>query len=168
MTIACITRPASSQRQIEKTSGLKLDLLGERPQSNISLPIHPGSEGYLAKTAGSKIFWIALLTLVVAPVIWVIAKRHQISRSLSTHGEVLLAMTALASVWVPSSAGLYYYEHNVNENFSTYAKSLWSMLVYISGGFQSRSPLTSNGEVVSVLAIITGVGVACWFTAELN
>jgi hypothetical protein len=156
-----------NRKQVEKTSGLKLDLLGARPPANISLPIHPGSEQFLAITAGSKLFWIALLTLAVAPAVWVIAKRHQISRSLSTHGEVLLAMTALASVWILSSAGLYYYEHNVNENFSTYAKSLWSMLVYISGGFQSRSPLTSNGEVVSVLSIITGVGVACWFTAEL-
>jgi len=155
------------RKEIEKTSGVKLDLLGARPPANIFIPIHNAGEQYLAVTTGPTLLWIALLTAAAVAIASVINKRHQISSSLSAHGEVLLATTALASVWVVGSGGLYYCEHNVNENFSTYPKSLWSMLVYISGGFQSRSPLTSNGEVVSVLAIITGVGVACWFTAEL-
>jgi TRAP transporter TAXI family solute receptor len=156
-----------NREQIERRAGLKLDLLGARPPSNVAIPTHRASEHYLAIPADPRLFWIALLTAIAVAITWGIAKRHQISRSLSAHGEVLLALTALACVWAISSFGLYYYEHNLNETFSSYPKSLWSMLVYISGGFQSRSPLTSNGEVVSVLAIIVGVGVACWFTAEL-
>jgi len=167
-TVAALLRILFSDRkEIERASGLKLDLLGARPPTNVAIPIHRESEHYLAITEVPRLLWIALLTVVVVAIALGVAKRRQITRSLSAHGEVLLALTALASVWVVSSAGLYYYEHNFNENFSTYAKSLWSMLVYISGGFQSRSPLTSNGQVVSVFAIIIGVGVACWFTAEL-
>lgn len=157
----------SGRKEVERASGLKLELLGLRPPATVAIPVTSASEHYLATAAGPQLLWIALLTAIAVAIAWGVTKRRQLSRSLSTHGEVMLALIALVSVWAVSSAGLYYYEHNVNENFSTYAASLWSMLVYISGGFQSRSPLTSNGEVVSVFAIITGVGVACWFTAEL-
>jgi hypothetical protein len=74
----------------------------------------------------------------------------------------------LLFVWLCLSFGLFYYEHNVNENFADIRGSMWSVLVYISGGFQTRAPITSGGEKVAVVGVIVGVAFVAWLIADLT
>lgn len=83
------------------------------------------------------------------------------------HSGLLLPLGLMGMAWIAGSAGLYVFEGGVNEYFDSFPLSLWSVLVYVSGGFQARTPLTSGGQVVAVLIVVFGVGLVAWFTGEL-
>ena len=156
----------SERKEIERSAGVRMDLIGILPLSQ-SFPIHPGSRPWLRNAGNNQALVLITIALAFAFCVVVFIKQRHIRRSMAVHGELLLGVLTLALVWLLSSTGLYYFERNFNENFSTFPKAVWSMLVYVSGGFQSRSPVTHGGEVVSVFAIVVGVGVVAWFTAQL-
>ena len=156
----------ANRKGIESDAGVRMDLLGTSPPPGLSLPIHPVSRSYLGSGTRFQGGWLALVILLLLLAGFVILNRRRIRHSLAGREKLLLGGVTLASTWLMSAGGLYYYEHNVNENFSTFPKSAWSLLVYVSGGFQSRSPLTGGGELVSVFSIILGIGMVSWFIAE--
>ena len=150
---------------IEAEGRVRLDLLGTL--TSVAIPAHQSSLRFLSKPAHPVMILVLIGFAASLLVIATYTKRRHIRRSLSGHEEIILGIVVLVGLWFSSAGALYYYEHNINESFSSYSGSLWSVLVYISGGFQKRSPVTRSGEAVSVIAIIIGVGVIAWFTGTL-
>jgi hypothetical protein len=156
----------SGRKEIESSAGVHMDLLGILPATQ-TFPLHERSRTLLRSGGNSQTFVLITIAGVFVGCVIVFIKQRHIRRSMAGHGELLLGGLTLMIVWLLSSAGLYYFERNFNENFANFPKAVWSMLVYVSGGFQSRSPVTRGGEVVSVIAIVVGMGVVAWFTAQL-
>jgi TRAP transporter TAXI family solute receptor len=160
----------SDRKDVEAEADVKLDALETMLVQVSSLPLYP-----LTRIPPSRLptIWIASLILILlAGLISVFyVKRAALQRVFYTEPggqERLLPIVVVGViVWLLGSGGLYYTEHHVNENFDSFAKSAWSMLVYVAGGFQTRVPITRGGEVVAVFSIVFGLGLIAWFTAEL-
>jgi len=166
--VALILRILESDRnELTETSGLKLNLLDTVDVSSAPLPLHGACLQHLRR--GGRFSWLLLAGLGCAAALLAILafKRTHIRRSITGHVELLLGVTVLLAVWLGAATALYLNERYVNENFSTFGKSLWSVLVYVSGGFQTRAPMTRNGEIAAVIAITVGVSVVAWFVAQL-
>jgi uncharacterized protein len=154
--------------ELQQRVGVHLDLLGRAPPANLNIPINATSRPYLANTVSHTWLVIVLLLVILGCGLAVgVFHRHRLRRTIAIHTKIILSIIIAVAAYIVSVVGLYRYEGNVNENFATLGKSAWSLLVYISGGFQSRVPLTSGGETVAVVAIICGVAIIAWFIAQL-
>lgn len=157
-----------SQRQaIEKKLSIHLNLLNGWDADRFHVPV---AAGITTNEYGNrKVFFLYILVALLACVLIValLRRRQALGRVIAKRSELFFAFSILAFVLVFSSLGLYEFEHAINENFETVPKSVFSFLVYISGGFTSRAPITRGGEIVAIIAILMGVGVFAWFTATL-
>jgi TRAP transporter TAXI family solute receptor len=162
---AIVSALRTHQNEIERAAGVKLDLIGT------SLPfethIHPSARVLQAR--GDQNLWLfaAPTMVLLALVSWLAVKKRQLIRHrLSALADLILGLAILVTTCFAGAFGLYHFEQHVNENFATVPKAIWSVLVYLSGGFQSRAPLTRAGEAVAVSIIVIGVGVFAWFIAH--
>jgi TRAP transporter TAXI family solute receptor len=152
-----------NQKSIETRFGSRLALLGTVSPKDAALPLHEG----IARA--SRLSLPAFPPLLVIPALGVFLglAAWYFRRKFAAHGQLVLAAVILIGVWLSSAFTLYLLEHNVNENFRTIRSSLWSLLVYVSGGLSSRAPITRQGEVVAIVAIVGGVGTFAWFVGAL-
>lgn len=159
------------QRDIEKRLGLGLGLLWYRLPISNAIATHPLVERYRRNPwyLPGVLVWLALAlgAVVIVATYWR-AKVQRLGQALLLHTDVVIGVFGLLFVWLCLSFGLLYYEHNVNENFADIRGSMWSVLVYISGGFQSRAPITNGGEKVAVVGVIVGVAFVAWLIADLT
>ncbi|XBH18708.1 TAXI family TRAP transporter solute-binding subunit [Telmatobacter sp. DSM 110680] len=154
--------------EIEHATGSKMDLLFRPVAAQLPIQIHPAAKPYLSSGLGIGWFWMGLallLAIIGAALIW---KRAHVRQATSGLADLIAAVLALCGVWLSAALGLYWCERHVNENFETISKSMWSVLVYVSGGFQARAPRTTWGERVAVVAIIVGVALVAWVIAEFG
>jgi uncharacterized protein len=157
----------SDQKELEQATGLHLNSHGNIGTFDSSLPIHPAAKPYLRSETTSWLTLSGITVLFLAALGFIFWKQRHIRSTLVDRKEVLLATSVLAIVWVLGAGGLFFFERHINENFESFLGAMWSMVVYIAGGFQTRRPITHNGEVVAVVSIVVGVGVSAWFVAEL-
>lgn len=164
---ALISIVNDGRRSLEKKTGIRLDLIGNVASAGPRVPVNPAARGLLSPRGSFHIVLIPLGLAVLLLTVLVSRYRREIRGSVAGHGRPLLALVVLALVWLMTAGGLYHFEHYVNDNFSTPLASIWSVLVYVSGGFQARAPLTGAGEKIAVLGIVTGLGGVAWFVALL-
>jgi TRAP transporter TAXI family solute receptor len=110
--------------------------------------------------------WLLVLLVIAYVSVHLLIARYR--RRLRVHQEVLVVVVFFISIWLLAAAGLWFFEHRYNPYFETYGKSCWSMLSYVAGRFEGRMPMTPQGEFLSVVSVIFGVGLVAWFTAELS
>ena len=110
--------------------------------------------------------WLLILLVIAYLCVHLLVARYR--RTLRVHQEVLVVVVFFISIWLSAAAGLWFFEHRYNPYFETYGKSCWSMLSYVAGRFEGRMPMTPQGEFLSVVSVIFGVGLVAWFTAELS
>ena len=156
------------RREIERLSGVRLDLLSTGVGWNSPIEMHPAYMRYLSVGHHSWWRWALEILAGVLFISMLLLVYTKLQKYLAGYAVPLLASVALLALWQLGAAGLYWFEHGVNENFATFGKSAWSVLVYVSGGFQARTPLTKGGERVAVFTIILGVSVVAWFVAEMG
>ena len=155
------------QVDIERKLGIHLDPSVSSTVAHVSIPLHP----MVRLGVGSRILpWllnVTVLLLISAAVIGLFRKRHHASLLLASNAVVARVVLVPFSILGLGSLGMFLFERHVNENFNTLSGSAWSIVVYISGGFQSRAPLTRGGETVATLIVVLGVALVGWVTAEL-
>ncbi len=79
---------------------------------------------------------------------------------------IYLSITSL--VYFYCSLGLYNSEKNVNESIRSFGDALWmAFITMASVGVGDISPKTAGGRVMSILLILTGMGLFSLVTAEL-
>jgi TRAP transporter TAXI family solute receptor len=111
-------------------------------------------------------FWFLAFLIVVYGCLHVAVAKYR--RTLRLHQEIFVVFAFFISIWLLAAAGLWFFEHRYNPYFETYAKSCWSMLSFVAGRFEGRMPMTPQGEFLSLISVIFGVGLVAWFTAELS
>ena len=154
--------------EIERISGTKMDLLFRTVPAQLPIQTYPGAKRYLSKGFGISWLWLIPVLLLGYLCAILILKRKHVRQATTSVADLIVAISALFGVWVFAALGLYWCERHVNENFDTFPKSMWSVLVYVSGGFQARAPKTTWGERVAVFAIIVGVALVGWVIAEFG
>jgi TRAP transporter TAXI family solute receptor len=71
-----------------------------------------------------------------------------------------------AIVWLVGSAGLYWTEHRINENYSTPWRSMWSGLITIYS-LSGKEPFSLPGRVIAVVIFMLGVGGLVWLSERV-
>ncbi len=65
----------------------------------------------------------------------------------------------------------YYFEHEVNENFSTIFEALWSITIYLCSGLEDRTLITPQGRVCAAVGLILGplifAAITAWMAAVI-
>ncbi|MDD4051552.1 MAG: TAXI family TRAP transporter solute-binding subunit, partial [candidate division Zixibacteria bacterium] len=92
------------------------------------------------------------------------AKLFSKSAFLRNFGKVLVAILVFL---IPTGVILFYMERDVNNAFSSFGESIWSIMVYLVSGFEDRAPLTNMGKVISVFGILSGAILASFFTGVM-
>lgn len=153
------------QEAIERKAGVQLEGLGRKVSEGLRSRVHRKALPYIYTG-----FWINILAIVlaIAGLSVLFLMRSRIRGSLKGREQLLLALSVLIAIWILGSLGLYLFEHTKNENFDEFGKSVLSMLVYITGGFEVRVPMTRGGEVVAVVATALGVALLTWVAARLG
>ena len=117
------------RKEIEQNLGVPLQALATRATPPLSLPLHPAASPYLQR---GRDWWTALVVVLLAAAViaaFLHLRRSPMRHLLRGHEEVFLMGLVLVAVWMLGSGGLYFFEHNVNENFDSFLKSAWSIIV---------------------------------------
>ena len=155
------------QGDIEHKVGIRLDPSVLSTAAHVSIPLHSTVRLGVASRVLPWLDQVVVLLLIAAMIVALFLKRHHASLLLASNAVVARVIFIPLAILGLGSLGMYYFERHVNEHFSTLFGSAWSIVVYISGGFQSRAPLTRGGETVATLIVVLGVALAGWVTAEL-
>jgi len=148
------------------------DINIESALKGISIPIHIRAkeyfekEGLYKKRILLKAAKLAIWGIIVILVAFAIQKIHYI-HSFFKKRELARIAAVIFGIWIFGSIGLYFAEREVNENFSTILKSLWSGIVYLSSGFENREPITHYGHIISVVMLTLGAATLAVFTATV-
>ncbi len=138
----------------------------------IPIPLHDGAENFyidsglytkrfFKKIANASVWVVLLVAIIVFYLRFRTIKRYFKDR------EPELILLIVIIIWILGSAGLYVFEHNVNENFDSLAKSFWSTIVYLISGFENKEPITPYGQVVAILILAVGAGLVAFVTAAI-
>jgi len=155
------------QGDIERKLGIRMDPSVSSTAAHVSIPLHSTVRLGVVSRVLPWLDQVVVLLLIAAMIVALFLKRHHASLLLASNAVVARVIFMPLAILGLGSLGMYHFERHVNENFSTLFGSAWSIVVYISGGFQSRAPLTRGGETVATLVVVSGVALAGWVTAEL-
>jgi len=125
----------------------------------MTIPLHQGAERYYEKQRMPKanltkpIFHILIGLLCAGILILIVKNYHFISTLLRKYTNIKMLLILLI-IFACSGIGMFFFEHKVNENFSTLSESYWSIIVYVLSGFEDRPPITTGGRFMSVVVFI--------------
>lgn len=77
-------------------------------------------------------------------------------------GPLALALSILLLTFL-----IFLAERRINEHFSTWTTSLWSIVVYLASGFEDRVPLSRVGRAAAIFIMLSGPIAVAWLTALL-
>jgi len=113
---------------------------------------------------GFNYFLIGIIAFLVT--FLMVFKRRALVRFARDH-EYLRIVILMLVILLAGGIGLYLFEHKENENFITVWSSVWSIMLYMISGFESRYPISIGGRVFSIITMALGMGVVGLFTATL-
>ena len=122
-------------------------------------------EGLYRREIYKKVLNYLFILLLIMALIVAVIQRRKIGFFLRTK-ELIRVFALLFLTWILGSYFLYFFEHKLNENYSTVLISFWSGLVNLIQ-FGSKEPFTPTGRTISIVMMVLGVGGIAWFTGEV-
>ena len=90
------------------------------------------------------------------------------SRRALRHRQFHYVLVLTAGVMVLGATGLYVVEHGQNDSLTSFWDALWwAMSTTTTVGYGDIYPMTGEGRLISVLLMLTGIGVISIFTATI-
>jgi hypothetical protein len=80
--------------------------------------------------------------------------------------NIFRAIGFIVLFWIVGAVAMNYCEKEINRNFSTIGESFWSIAIYFFSGFEDKEPSTLWGKAISILLLMSWIGVVAFFTAE--
>lgn len=151
--------------------------VGERPNLDrlvLETPIgfHTATLAYTT-SANTKLvrFWRWLrpniLPLLLAMmVVFLLLRTREIVPTL--YQRVLLRVVALVGfVWLVGSLAIYFLENARNAAFSSFPRASTAILLYLFSGLEAKVPVTTAGNVVAIVMLVSGAIILTFFSATL-
>ncbi len=92
---------------------------------------------------------------------------HKIKRFLNRH-KILRVILFIFILWFIGAFAMYITERRSNPgDFGTLPEAFWSIIIYLTSGFERGIPLTIGGKIIATLIITVGIGIIGIFTATI-
>jgi len=152
-------------KYIEKAHSVGSDISLKNVMNGLTIPLHSGAEQFyrdsdLIKQKSPRYFINIIFQYLVILFLAIIFLKNwnYIKKIVRRNIYVKLALVLLLFFLI-GSFGAYFFEKNVNENFSSIYKTLWTSIVYIVSGFEDFTPITTGGKIFSLFIFIGSIGI---------
>ena len=149
----------------EKSADRPIPISGIKNATNgITIPLHRGSISFykknniLKKSIWEYLFNIFLGFIIILVLFFTIKFYYSIKRYFKKSIYLRLAVLLL-NFFVVGTIGIYFFEHNVNDNFNNLTNSFWTTSVYLISGFEGAGPITTGGKFSSILIFLGSIGI---------
>ena len=122
--------------------------LGAKKYYTTQKLIKPRLVGYL-----SRILSILIIILVLA---FIVKYRYLVNKAIEKNIYLKLVLTFII-LFIIGTTGMYFFEGEINENFTTFGESCWSGIVYLLSGFEEREPITTGGRIFSIVILFASI-----------
>lgn len=141
-------------------------------EEGLSIGLHPGAaDYYLSNRYQRKSFYLdaakyVAWTLILVLALVTVRRRRRVIRFIRNR-ELGRIGVFVAFLLLVGSAVLYLVEQDVNSNFSTYPRSIWSVMLYLASGLENHEPVTTYGQVATTVILTMGAALVALLTGTV-
>ncbi len=132
----------------------------------MTIDLHPGARQYLESVSlliKLRQYWPAIFNYIfsfgiILFLVYYLVNRRFFPKAIgkSVYTRVVIIFFCL---YILGAIFMVFWEGPINRNFENLPKSFWSIVVYLSSGFEDRPPMTLGGMITSVfIFLILGAG----------